>query len=58
MVPLICSPVSNQVINVAKQNCEFIKDLELADNSDVSTDMDVEILIGANYYWEFVTGEW
>ena len=56
VVPLICSPVSSQIINVVKESYEFLKDLELADNSDVSCEMEIDILVGANHYWDFVTG--
>ena len=34
VVPLICSPVSNQVIDIAKAKYSMLKDLELADERD------------------------
>ena len=39
VVPLICAPVSSQRINMAKENHSMLQGLELADNSDTSTEM-------------------
>ena len=57
-VPTICSPISNQSIKVALEEYPHLCGLNLADSSTLSGDNDVEvdILIGADYYWKFVTG--
>ena len=49
----ICLPLKNQPITFAKNNFEFLKDLELADTG--SSD-DIELLIGSDFYWAFVMG--
>ena len=56
VVPVICAPVTNQVINLVKENCLEFRNLVFADNSDESTTLEIDILIGANFYWEFLTG--
>ena len=56
VVPMICGPVTNQVINLAKMNHLEFHGLTFADNSDHSTTLEIDILIGANFYWNFVTG--
>ena len=48
----ICLPFKNQPITFAKNNFGFLKDLELADTG--SSD-DIELLIGSDFYWGFVT---
>jgi hypothetical protein len=57
-VPKICSPISNQAIEVALKEYPHLHGLDLADSPSLSTNSDVEIdiLIGANYYWKFVSG--
>ena len=57
-VPTICSAISNQSIKVALEEYPHLCSLNLADSSTLSADNDVEvdILIGADYYWKFLTG--
>ena len=57
-VPTICSPISNQSIKIALEEYPHLCGLNLADSSTLSGDNDVEvdILIGADCYWKFVTG--
>ena len=57
-VPTICSPISNQSIKVALEEYPHLHGLNLADTPSMSvgTDVEVDILIGADYYWKFVTG--
>ena len=57
VVPTICSKLCNQTIDAAKENYEALYGLEMADNNDVSTELDIQVLVGANYYWDFVTGK-
>ena len=50
--PVICSPLPKSVdIN----NYPYLQDLELADRSESQGSID--ILIGSDHYWDFVTGE-
>ena len=51
--PFICLPLKNHPIMFVKNNFEFLRDLELADTC--SSD-DIELFIGSDFYWAFVTG--
>ena len=51
--PFICLPLKTQPVTFAKNNFEFLRELELADTG--SSD-DIELLIGSDFYWAFVTG--
>ena len=53
-VPMICRPISNQVLDVAVEQYPRLQGLTLADKRS-TPDAEVDILIGADYYWNFVT---
>ena len=50
----VCQPLANQEINFAKENYPYLLDLELADFNHNNSSMDIDILIGADYYWQFI----
>ena len=53
--PTICSPVNAEV---RVENYDHLKDLELADfDPNSNRDNTIDILVGADFYWQFVTGE-
>ena len=53
--PTTCSPVNAEV---RAENYKHLKGLELADfDPNSNGDKTIDILIGADFYWEFVTGE-
>ena len=54
-VPEICKPIRGQRFDLAKKNHPFINDLELANNGSNSSE-DVDILVGADFYWSVVDG--
>ena len=56
-VPVICSPISNQAVEVAVEKYPYLNGLDLADNSSPSSDVNIDILIGADFYWNFVSNE-
>ena len=59
VVPVICTPISNQVISRAVKHYEHLRGLDLADfveEDELNIDRSVDILIGADFYWRFVTG--
>ena len=56
-VPVICSPISNQAVEVALEKYPHLNGSDLADNSSPSSDVDIDILIGADFYWNFVSNE-
>ena len=49
VVDLICSPVSNQVINIAQSMFPHLTNLPLADSGDGLTDLEVDVMIGADF---------
>ncbi|XP_068742211.1 uncharacterized protein [Montipora capricornis] len=51
VVPVICSPVSNQRSRTTLECYPYLQGLQLACDSD-----SVDVLIGADYYWLFFTG--
>ena len=56
LVDNICLPISGQIIDTAKQNYSHLQSLVLADRNSDGKDLPVDILIGANYYWSFISG--
>ena len=57
VVPFICSPICNQEIDLAKATYEHLISLPLADSTDGKNELEISVLIGADYYWRFVSGE-
>ena len=56
-VPLIREAISNQPITFVCGNCSQFASLELADSCHGDENLEVDILIGANQYYQLVTGE-
>ena len=56
-VPLICEPISNQPVTFVCSNCSQFASLELADPCHGDEKLEVDILIGADQYYQLVTGE-
>ena len=52
--PVICSSVSTRV---DIKDYPHLQGLRFADNFDSDSDKDIGILVGANYYYDFVTGD-
>ena len=55
VVPHICEPVRTQATSVYAKMHEHLSQLDLADVNKDET-LRVDLLIGSDYYWEFVTG--
>ena len=55
--PLICKPLSYQPISLCQDKFEHVMDLDLADASGTHSHLDVDIFIGSDQYWNFITGE-
>ena len=53
-ISLICLPLKNQTVKFAQQNYPHLKNLNFADLGTGSAEMD--LLIGSDYLWEFVSG--
>ena len=56
VVPVICAPVAHQSIQMAVNMYPELKDMRLADNNVIKSNKEVELLVGANFYWNCITG--
>ena len=56
VVPHICEPITYQPLPECVKLFPHLADLELADDQ-IGDSREVDILIGADFYWCFVTGE-
>ena len=52
-----CSPLSGQCIELAKHRFPHLQGLKLANSSGGHSSLDVDLLIGADSYWQVVTGQ-
>ena len=50
----ICYPVDYQQIDLAKQTYSHLQSLDLADSNPDNLPLDIDILIGANHYWNII----
>ena len=57
VVPHICDALTAQPISVCAERYNHLAQLDLADASDGNSRMEVDILVGCDYYWEFITGQ-
>ena len=57
VVPFICQPLTTQPIDLCAAKYKHLASLDLADTSSARASMDVDLLIGSDCYWNFVTGE-
>ena len=56
VVPHICDPLTTQTVTTCSKMYGHLAQLDLADVSREET-LEVDVLIGSDFYWEFVTGE-
>ena len=56
-VPLIDEPLTSQPITYAKENCDHLTELDLANCANEDDRFSVDILVGSDNYWKLVTGE-
>ena len=54
VVPMICEPLVGQPISECIEGNQHLASLELADIADSGSTLTIDILIGANYYWEII----
>ena len=55
--PTICNTIKGQNTDLAVEQTEVVKGLELADTGQHSPESKVNILIGTDCYWKVITGE-
>ena len=52
----VCStPVSNQMVEFTQTHYQHLQSLELADSTQGTDELSIDLLIGADFYWQFVT---
>jgi hypothetical protein len=56
VVPTICQPLGSQEIDKAKRNFAYLNDIELADSNNGESGIEIDMLIVADFYWKFFTG--
>ena len=56
-VPLICEPLCGQSISRAVEHYDYLADLDIADYSCGTEQLEVDMLIGSDHYWKLVTGK-
>ncbi|XP_011408774.2 PREDICTED: uncharacterized protein LOC105315733, partial [Amphimedon queenslandica] len=57
VVPLICEPLVGVSLNDCIRGYDHLKDLDLADPGTNGDVIELDILIGLDYYWDIVSGE-
>ena len=57
VVPMICEPLIGQPISLCFEQNPQLAGLELADWADSDDRLEVDVLVGADLYWELVTGK-
>lgn len=56
VVPFICDPVNCQPISHSRDCYDHLVGLELADSADLEDSLEIDVLIGCDFYWTLVTG--
>ena len=56
-VPIICSPITSQHIGFAQSYYPHLRKLPLADFANGDEPLEVDILLGSDYYWSLVIGQ-
>ena len=55
VVPMICEPLVSQSISACAREHQHLASLDLADYSESEHSLEVDVLVGSDYYWELVT---
>ncbi len=55
-VPVICEPLAAQPLALCLESYEHLSNLELADSTSDNSAMEIDLLVGSDYYWELATG--
>ena len=56
VVSFICNPLLSQPINHSRDHYDHLLGIELADSADIWDILEVNMLIGSDFYWNLVTG--
>ena len=52
----ICASIRREAIPVDFLECSYLRDLDLAEDYTVSSNDEIDVLIGLDFYWDLVTG--
>ena len=55
VIPKICMPIANQKVKVAKTTYKHLVNVTLAENSPTNENVNIDIFIGSDFYWIFLT---
>ena len=53
-VKVICSPITSQNLSFAKREYAHLRNINLADSNIDNKNLNIDILIGADFYWDIV----
>jgi hypothetical protein len=56
VVPVICNPLTSQSISSSRECYDHLIGIDLADSADASDALEVDVLIGSDWYWNLATG--
>ena len=56
-MPTICSSLSGQFIELAKNHYTHLNNIQLSDCNVNNSDLQIDVPIRADHYWDFMTGE-
>ena len=51
----ICTPIADQYISYAKNNFDHVSHLQLAYNNPDCCNLQIDILVGTDYYWSIIS---
>ena len=57
IVPHICEPLLTQPIDFCSKQYSHLTPLNLADTNSSDTPVEVDMLVGSDFYWQLTTGE-
>ena len=55
-VPLICEPVTSRPISFCQNDFDHLVGIDLAESPDSCANLEIDVLIGSDQYWELVSG--
>ena len=55
VVPFICNPLTSQPINHTRNHYDYLLEIDLADFARIGDTLEVDMLIGSDFYWRLVT---
>lgn len=55
IVPTICNPICSQTIEAAVKKYPHLQAFSMTEKSYSFNEIEVDVLLGADYYWNFVT---